>query len=393
MTNFVIHEHNGNPSNIFYNGTAGFQLSNEVLILPKELLDDLAHFVYKYEFSLRNRILFNLQNDPTNVLFQGQHHNMWQKNHKNAFNMQGLVRLDLVIKPNGECSIFEVQPRPGGLGIQTWIQESFGYETLLVKQFTETVRIQTGKENPLLLFLITTKKQTFMKEMRLFVDRIKKQGLRCEMIQQKNGPGEKNVQNPEIYDAVYVRGRFDGMNLDVLKLLELKKVFVVSPSELFSSKAALSVLDDGTEEFRKYVPHTRVVDHSNIAEMWEWRKEDRSHWVIKPSNDWGAAEIFDVTCLSETLWRNKLADSLKRIASGESPFLLQKKVINLREFPERPGAAMSWIGRICFTLGRNSYHFAGGMWNARLNTIRIHGASDTLVGLVISSEDKKMFNR
>jgi hypothetical protein len=378
---FIEGQLSADPTEIHYGQTSGFILSNLVLVVKEFLLQELGRFIYNYETALRKLLVKNPGVPAQEVLFQGLDHQLWQRPFKQAFQMPGLVRLDMSLDPLG---IFEVQPRPGGLGIQTWFQNAFGYPMVFVDRFIEMARRRSGKENPRLLFLVTEDNPRYMAEMSYFIEEVRRRGVSCCVAMQGMGSSMVGQQ----FDAVYVRGRFDGPNKDIETLLGSKLPFIVPPNHFFHSKATLAILKnvDGWETF---IPPTQVIDQRTLREIWDWKRKERREWVLKPANDWGANDVDDGDKFSDGQWRRRVLESLSRGLDGKSPFVLQAKRTTNGDFVEFGDKPAKWILRACFTLGDGTYDFAGGVWNARVGTIRIHGASDALMGLAVSSTDNR----
>lgn len=381
---FQTGNYSGNADEVFYDRTEGFMLSEMNLIINSVFLAQLGKLAYQYETFLRANLQYTINNNlvDLNPLFWGLKHQVsWQRNYKQATTLPGVLRIDMCLNPVG---IYEIQPRPGGLGVQSWLFNSFGLEDIFATCFKETLHSQAGKENPKTLFLITEKEARFMKEMRYFLQNLEKIGIESKIIFSFDGKSHLPKDfNPDI---VYVRGKFEDFNPDIRTLMAQKIPFVVPPNHFFHSKAGFALFkerDNTDSSLVDMIPETLLIDHNSVGKF--WFNSLRSEQVIKPANDWGAQEVFDCGSITQAAYQKLLAQSLFNIATGKNPFVLQQKRLAKRNFPELDGVS-NWIARLYFTLSAtNTYQFAGGMWTARKGTIRVHGASDALVGLAASS--------
>lgn len=368
-------------------GGKDFNPSKRVCVLSKTFIEEIENIATRYFTIIRGKLSgTNASEDGRKNLLSSIGCPESQIGYWDFQDIPRLVRIDMSIDGNGEGGIFELQPRPGGMGIFSCVWECLkDEEALLMPLFRQSVLEACGismngngngnrreKKAKKVAFLVCEsgkyeKNPPYLPEFRFFAEKLEDENLKIEII------FEEDVKEEDLgnYDAVYPRGTWYRDIPDAVKLFQEKKIpFIVPPGYLFHSKAWLA------HSMSRYVPRTELI--GNLDEMKvEWLsslpKKERDNWIVKPAVDYAAKDVNRGRSYTQKKWGKFIAENPN--------FVIQQAFLSQADFPELDGKA-HWIIRPYLVYCKGRYNFAGGMWIARKNTIRIHGAEDAVSGLL-----------
>lgn len=295
----------------------------------------------------------------------------WQYMDNGLLQPPGLVRLDLAVNQDYQTGIYELQPRPGGMGYLIAMSRFMGRDDLLVPAmrnlFTSHMR-EPGKKVAFLICEATRNPAyeggvpPYLAEFRHFANAVE-----AEIIFE-----EEENWNPDDYGALYVRGTFlsEEMSPAIRRFMDAGVPFLIPPGYLMHLKAWAARFP----EIPHLLPTIAIGTSEGFAFAANMPMTTRGEWVIKPSYAYGAAGVTAAGSLTTGQWRQGISDPMQ---------ILQRKFLVSPYIPELD-ARGNLIQRIfmVYDPGKKCYQYAGGFWNARAGTIRVHGATDTVFGLL-----------
>lgn len=281
----------------------------------------------------------------------------------------GLVRLDLGYTPDGKLGVYEFQPRPGGMGMLIELSERLGVQCPLVPQMQTTINERRINDKPP-VFMVCEQDRVpafpgqppYLAEFTRFAEAVGGRVI-----------AEQGLGDVSEFGSVYVRGTFHRSVPAAVRQFEEGGIpFLVPPGYLWHFKAWMSLPDLADRDGILRTIPVATLDRSEIESYTRATEKERSQWVIKPSYGFGAAEVWDGRAAGRTRWTGMLNSNLN---------ILQQSFLH-RTFVPELGDEANFILRIYVTESGGRYHWAGGFWNARIHSIRVHGATDAVFGLL-----------
>lgn len=360
-------------------GERGFIPSKRVCYIPFTLIQQLAEFTTNYFLWIKK---YFTEEGVTKESLSRVGCPLHQLGYARYLPiLPGLCRIDVGISKNGQVGIYEIQPRPGGMGIYKTFFQNLGSGldplTVAFQKLIDQVSLSNGKPPAFLvceadrgvLPKFPAKQPPYLKELTAFAELFGGEIIFEEDIEKID---------PNNYSCVYPRGTFRRDVPSVVdKFRDSGIPFLVPPGYLYHPKGFLSFFNESC-----FVPTMRIVSQMTAEERARisvMSRKQRGKFVIKPSYGYGAAEVFDCGSFSTTNWQDYISGK----ADG---MVLQDKFLVKETMPELDGCECNFIQRLFFVLNYTGdelpeYVFAGGIWNARARTIRVHGASDAVFGL------------